>query len=74
MQDIELARFSQEVSMGVSRPDVSNLLRGHFESCSLERLFRLVRALGSDVEIKVKGPAHNDQSRPHKGQMSLMMA
>jgi predicted XRE-type DNA-binding protein len=74
IKQLGLTQQAAAKRMGVSQPDVSNILRGHFESCSLERLFRLVRALDSDVEIKVKGPAHNDQSRPHKGQMSLMMA
>jgi hypothetical protein len=40
--------------MGISEPDVSNLLRGRFDGFSLERLLGFVRALGSDVEIKVK--------------------
>ena len=39
--------------MGISQSDVSKMLRGRFENFSLERLLRLVRLLGSDVEIKV---------------------
>ena len=57
--------------MGISQPDVSNLLRGRFEGFSLERLLGFVRALGSDVEIKVKRPAAGEQ---HAGRMSLMVA
>jgi predicted XRE-type DNA-binding protein len=32
--------------MGISQPDVSNLLRGQFEGFSPERLLEFVRALG----------------------------
>ncbi|WP_424631667.1 XRE family transcriptional regulator [Bradyrhizobium sp. SYSU BS000235] len=38
----------------MKQPDVSKLLRGRFEGFSLERLLCFVRALGSDVEIKIK--------------------
>lgn len=40
--------------MGLRQPDVSKLLRGKIEGFSLERLLNFVRALGSDVEIKIK--------------------
>jgi predicted XRE-type DNA-binding protein len=40
--------------IGLRQPDVSKLLRGRFEGFSLERLLHFVRALGSDVEIKIK--------------------
>ena len=36
------------------QPDVSKILRGRFEGFSLERLLYFVRALGSDIEIKVR--------------------
>jgi predicted XRE-type DNA-binding protein len=54
---IEHAGLTQQTAakqMGISQPDVSNLLRGRFEGFSLERLLVFVRALGGDVEIKVK--------------------
>jgi predicted XRE-type DNA-binding protein len=56
--------------MGIAQPDVSKLLRGRFEGFSLERLLGFVRALGSDVEIKVKKPAKDRR----EGRMRLMMA
>jgi predicted XRE-type DNA-binding protein len=40
--------------IGLRQPDVSKLLRGKLEGFSLERLLNFVRALGSDVEIKIK--------------------
>jgi predicted XRE-type DNA-binding protein len=75
--------------MGISQSDVSKMLRGRFENFSLERLLRLVRLLGSDVEIKVTtrrrqrrwraSPLANDTEGhdaegQHEGRMSLMMA
>jgi predicted XRE-type DNA-binding protein len=63
---IEHAELTQHVAakkMGVSQPDVSDLLRGHFEGFSLERLLGFVRALGSDVEIKVKRRPQGEEGR-----------
>ena len=42
--------------LGLSQPDVSLLLRGDFRACSLERLLRLLNALGSDVDIVIREP------------------
>lgn len=58
--------------IGLAQPDISKLLRGRFEGFSLERLLEFVRALGSDVEIKVKSPASAEPER--EGRMSLMVA
>lgn len=70
---IEQAGLNQQAAakkMGVSQPDVSNLLRGRFEGFSLERLLGFVRALGGDVEIKVKSRRDHE----HEGRLSLMTA
>lgn len=40
--------------LGLSQPDVSRLLRGDFREYSLERLLRLLTALGPDVDIVVR--------------------
>ena len=42
--------------LGLSQPDVSRLLGGSFREYSLERLFRLLTALGRDVEIAIREP------------------
>lgn len=55
--------------MGVSQPDVSKLLRGRVGGYSLERLLEFMRALGSDVEIRVKPPTVQ-----REGRMSLHVA
>ncbi len=50
--------------LGVAQPDVSNLRRGRLAGYSIERLSRLLTALGKDVEIRIrpsrggKGPGH----------------
>ena len=55
--------------IGIARPDLSKILRGNF-TVSLERLLNVMRALGSDVEIKVK--VHPRRSRC--GRIGLVMA
>ena len=42
--------------LGLSQPDVSRLLRGDFRAYSVERLLRLLMALGRDVEIIIRKP------------------
>ena len=66
----ELTQQEAARRMGVSQPDVSNILRGRFERVSLERLLRYARALGSDVKITMKRPARD---RHGEGRMSLMV-
>ena len=39
--------------LGLSQSDVSRLLRGQFQNYSVERLFRLLMALGHDVNIVI---------------------
>ena len=40
--------------LGVAQPDISNLMRGRLSGYSIERLARLLNALGQDVEIRVR--------------------
>ena len=42
--------------LGLGQPDVSRLLRGEFSEYSLERLFRLLNALGRDIDIVIRPP------------------
>ena len=42
--------------MGLSRPDISRLLKGQFRDLSLERILRLLTRLGCEVEIPVTSP------------------
>ena len=49
--------------LGLSQPDVSRLLRGDFREYSPERLFRLLNALGRDIDIVVRQPRSADGGR-----------
>lgn len=40
--------------MGVSQPDLSRLLRGHFRDVSEGRLLRMLRRLDTEVEITIR--------------------
>jgi predicted XRE-type DNA-binding protein len=40
--------------IGVSQPDLSNLLRGDFEDYSAERLMKMLTAFEQDVEIVMR--------------------
>ena len=40
--------------LGLSRPDLSRLLRGSFQEYSLERLLRFLMALGCDIDIVIR--------------------
>ena len=42
--------------LGLSQPDVSRLLRGNFSEFSVDRLLRLLMALGRDVDIVIRKP------------------
>ena len=63
---IESKKISQTQAAkltGISQPDLSRLLRGHFEGFSMDRLLQTILLLGSDVEIKLKRPVGNRQGR-----------
>ncbi len=51
LKQVEAAKL-----LGLSQPDVSRLLRGNFREYSVERLLRLLMALGRDVEIVIREP------------------
>ena len=54
--------------MGISQPDVSNLVRGRVSGFSLERLLGFARALGTDVEIRLK------PTKKAEGHLRLLVA
>ncbi len=49
--------------LGLSQPDVSRLLRGNFRDYSVERLLRLLIALGRDVDIVIRKPNRRGPGR-----------
>ena len=60
LKQVEAAKL-----LGLSQPDVSRLLRGNFREYSMERLLRLLTALGRDVEIVIREPASHRHGRLH---------
>ena len=58
LKQVEAAKL-----LGLSQPDVSRLLRGNFREYSVERLLRLLTALGRDVEIVIRDPRTQRQGR-----------
>ena len=58
-----LTQGQAATKMGLRQPDVSKLLRGRFEGFSLERLLYFVRALGSNIEIKIKPSKPKQEGR-----------
>ncbi len=52
--------------LGIDQAKVSALARGRLRGFSTDRLFRLLNALGQDIEIKVtQKPGSHDQARVH---------
>ena len=58
LKQVEVAKLFR-----LSQPDVSRLLRGSFREYSVERLLRLLTALGRDVEIVIREPRSQRQGR-----------
>jgi predicted XRE-type DNA-binding protein len=58
LKQVEAAKL-----LGLSQPDVSRLLRGSFREYSIERLLRLLTALGRDVQIVIRQSQSRRQGR-----------
>ena len=58
-----LTQVAAAKRLGLSQPDVSRLLRGNFREFSVERLLRLLMALGRDVEIVIRAPRRTRQGK-----------
>jgi predicted XRE-type DNA-binding protein len=50
--------------LGISQPDVSRLLRGHFRDVSVERLLRMLTKLGCEIDIAIKSPGGKVDNEP----------
>ena len=57
--------------IGIKQPDLSNILRGHFQGFSIERLMRMLTAFDQDVEITVR-PRRKKKGEP--GRITLIAA
>lgn len=50
--------------IGLAQPDISQLLRGRTRGYTVDRLLRLLMALGRDIDIRIKKrPKSRSQSR-----------
>src|SRR6202521_133835 len=53
----KLSRIAAAKLIGIKQPDLSNILRGHYQGFSVERLMRMLTVFNQDVEIT---------TRPHR--------
>jgi predicted XRE-type DNA-binding protein len=50
----KLTQMAAAKIAGIKQPDLSNILRGHFQGFSVERLMRMLTAFNQDIEIIVR--------------------
>jgi predicted XRE-type DNA-binding protein len=63
MKELDLNQTATAERLGVTQPDVSKMLKGHFRQFSVERLMRFLVSLGQDVEIVVHPPAGREDAK-----------
>ena len=56
----KLTQIEAAKCLGVDRSKITDLLRGKLYEFSIDRLFRFLNALGSDVEIRVIAKPESD--------------
>jgi predicted XRE-type DNA-binding protein len=49
-----LTQTSAAKATGVSQPDISRMLKGHFRDVSVERIMRMLTRLGCEVDVIVR--------------------
>jgi predicted XRE-type DNA-binding protein len=54
IEALDLTQSQVAERTGLPQPKVSSLLRGRFEGISMEKLFRILTALGRDVDIRTR--------------------
>ena len=54
MGERKMTQVAAAKAAGVSQPDVSRILKGHFRDISVERLMRILTRLGCEVDIVVR--------------------
>lgn len=67
IRDRNLTQKNAGRILGISQPQVSDLMRGRARAFSAERLLQFLTALGHDVEIHVKPP------RKDHGELSVIV-
>jgi predicted XRE-type DNA-binding protein len=56
----KLTRIEAAKCLGIDRSKITDLLRGKLSEFSIDRLFRFLNALGSDVEIRAIAKPESD--------------
>ncbi len=51
-----LTQATAAARMGIAQPDLSNILRGRFRGCSVDRLTGMLTRLGYGVDIVLRPP------------------
>lgn len=58
-----LTQAAAATRMGIAQPDLSNLLRGRFRGCSVDRLTGMLGRLGYGVDIVLRPPEAGGELR-----------
>lgn len=60
-----LTQVEAAALLGIDQPKISRLVRGQLAGFTLDRLFRFVTLLGSDIEITVVEPVRRTRRAGH---------
>jgi len=63
MSTDKLTQAAAAERMGIAQPDLSNILRGKFRGCSVDRLTAMLGKLGYGVDIVLRSPAIDEALR-----------
>lgn len=58
MKELGLTQTAAAEMTGISQPDLSRVLRGHFRDFSASRLMKAITSLHAEVEITVRTHGH----------------
>lgn len=59
----KLTQAAAATRMGIAQPDLSNILRGKFRGCSVDRLTAMLSRLGYGVDIVLRPPMASEGLR-----------
>lgn len=63
MEADKLTQAAAAARMGIAQPDLSNILRGKFRGCSVDRLAGMLGRLGYGVDIVLRPPTASEGLR-----------
>lgn len=67
----KLTQVAAAKRLGMSQPDVSKMLRGHFQTMTIDRLMRCLLALGDNIEISI-GSAKPSKRKTKTGARGIL--